>query len=77
MLHKDPEGNNLVSIFGKALKDLYQVIYPGWWGGSGKQSEEEVTCKVNNLPFQVGSTAFKTIFENNRQYKHQLDGSDM
>jgi hypothetical protein len=41
-------------MFGQAL---YDVVYPKWWGGQGKASEEPVTAKVNEQVFRHGSNA--------------------
>jgi hypothetical protein len=48
----------LAGLFGQAL---YDVIYPKWWGGQGKLSEEPITAKVNEQVFRQGSNAIGDV----------------
>lgn len=52
-------GTNIVAgLFGRELFDL---IYPGWWGGQGKVSQGLLTEKVNNKVYEPGSNFAKLI----------------
>lgn len=49
---KETDNPILAGLFGQAL---YDVIYPKWWGGQGKLSEEPITAKVNEQMYRRGS----------------------
>ena len=44
----DPDTVLLRGLFGQALQ---AIIYPRWWGGNGKISEQPITDKVTSIPF--------------------------
>lgn len=46
-------GENIVAgMFGR---ELFELIYPNWWGGQGKISQTPTTQKVNEKDYEPGS----------------------
>ena len=48
-------------IAGMFGRELFELIYPNWWGGQGKSSEASPTEKVNNKPYESGSNFARMI----------------
>ena len=47
------KGHNLVA--GLVGRELFELVYPQWWGGQGKVSQASLTQKVNNKTYEPGS----------------------